>query len=73
MPHFQDQHEPVDIRSGVILTAAQMDDLKQFLTDLVERKSVAPAVLSDDQFQKLIAMLQPGFELSNSLPRRLRA
>lgn len=58
-------HQPVPVSSGVIITDAHMAELKDFLADLHDTsQKLPPAVLSDNQFEKLVAMLQPGFELS---------
>lgn len=67
MARHVNDHEPVAVASAIVMTQAHLDDLKAFLTDLVARDHMAPAVLSDNQFEKLIAMLQPGFELSTAM------
>lgn len=62
--HHINQHDPVGVENATIMTEAQMSDLKTFIAHVAEKR-VAPAVLSEDQFGKLIATLQPGFELSS--------
>lgn len=64
MPSKINQHETVPVHSALVLTDAHMDDLKVFLTDLFTKDRPPPAVLSDNQFQELKTLLQPGFELS---------
>lgn len=65
MPHFHGQHEPTDINEAVVLTAAQMNELMAFLTDLLDKRDAPPAAaLSDAQFAELREMLKPGAELS---------
>lgn len=64
MVHRQGQHDPVPV-SALVMSADNMDDLKAFLTDLIDKKAPPPAVLSNDQFDKLVSLLQPGYELSS--------
>lgn len=74
MPHFNRQHEPIDINEAIVITAAQMNDLKQFLTDLHDRSAAPPiAAMSDAQFAELRSLLQPGFELSKLYLAQARA
>jgi hypothetical protein len=65
MPRHINDHEPVDVNNAVVITDAHLQELKAFLTDLHDSDKAAPqAVLSDNQFMELKALLQPGFELS---------
>lgn len=64
MVHTQNQHDPVPV-SALVMSADQLNDLKDFLTGLIDNKSPPPAVLSDAQFDKLASLLQPGYELSS--------
>lgn len=74
MPHFNRQHEPTDINEAVVITQAQLNDLKQFLTDLHDRSAAPPiAAMSDAQFAELRGLLQPGFELSKLYLAQVRA
>lgn len=74
MPHFNRQHEPIDINEAVVITQAQLNDLKQFLTDLHDRSAAPPiAAMSDAQFAELRSLLQPGFELSKMYLAEARA
>lgn len=74
MPHFHGQHEPTDINEAVVLTAAQMNELKAFLTDLLDKRDAPPAAaLSDAQFAELREMLKPGAELSKMYLAQMRA
>jgi hypothetical protein len=66
MVHKLNDSQPVDIHTAVAITDTQMSELKSFLTDLhTAHTKLAPAVLSDNQFEKLTALLQPGYELSS--------
>jgi hypothetical protein len=72
MVHTQRQHDPDGDTREVHLSSAQFDDLKAFFTGLQEKAAPQPA-LSGTQFEKLISMLQPGFELSTRMLAEQRA
>lgn len=68
MPSFQNDHVPVPVGTAILMTQAQIDDIKSFLTDLHNSEKDRPAaVLSDAQFQELKKLLQPGYELSSAM------
>lgn len=57
-------HQPVPVENPIIMTAAQFNDLQDFLADLVEKNQQPAKTLSDEQFAELQKLLQPGYELS---------
>lgn len=67
MPSFQQDHMPIPIGSAVMMTQAQVDEIKAMVERIVTRLEQPPAPaqsLTDAQFDELKRLLQPGFELS---------
>lgn len=64
MVHHVGENKPVGVDNAIVMTDAHMKDLKTFLVDLHRGKDGAAGGISDHQFGQLVAMLQPGYELS---------
>lgn len=74
MPHFVQDHQPVPVGQAILLTNAQMDELKTFIADRIESlRDVQQPVIGEEHFNRLFAMLQPGFELSTAMLAEYRA
>ena len=61
-------HQPVPVGTATMITTAQMDELKSFLSELhAKQLEQPPAVLSEAQFTELTRLLQPGYDLSTAM------
>lgn len=62
---MQNQHEPVDVKSAVLMTPSHIDEIKNFFREHFSGGVPVPqSALSDAQFDEIKRLLQPGYELS---------
>lgn len=66
MPHFAGENDAAPV-SAILMTAAQVEEIEALLANLLAPRTATPVVFSEEQFQKLVSLLQPGFELSTRM------